>query len=194
MTCTWDIICFMLFPPIVSVICHPNIYDPTLKYLLGKTCFHSYFYQGFFFFFWPQSSLHTSVIQYFFFLVHTFCPKEVTQNFLLSCFSCPLFSPSPCNRYFYHFASRWLGFPSSSAGKESACNAGDPGLIPGLGRSSGEDRLPTPVFLGFPSGSTGKESACNAGDPGSIPGLGRTPGEGKATHCSILAWSIPGTV
>ena len=25
-----------------------------------------------------------------------------------------------------------------SAGKESACNAGDPGLIPGLGRSPGE--------------------------------------------------------
>ena len=30
------------------------------------------------------------------------------------------------------------GFPGSSAGKESACNAGDPGLIPGLGRSIGE--------------------------------------------------------
>ena len=29
------------------------------------------------------------------------------------------------------------GFPGSSAGKESACNAGDLGLIPGLGRSSG---------------------------------------------------------
>ena len=28
--------------------------------------------------------------------------------------------------------------PGSSAGKESACKAGDPGLIPGLGRSSGE--------------------------------------------------------
>ena len=27
---------------------------------------------------------------------------------------------------------------SSSADKESACNAGDPGLIPGLGRSAGE--------------------------------------------------------
>ena len=27
------------------------------------------------------------------------------------------------------------GFPHSSDGKESACNAGDPGLIPGLGRS-----------------------------------------------------------
>ena len=34
---------------------------------------------------------------------------------------------------------RWIrGFPGSSAGKESACNAGDPGLIPGLGRSPGE--------------------------------------------------------
>ena len=28
-------------------------------------------------------------------------------------------------------------FPGGSAGKESACNAGDPGLIPGLGRSPG---------------------------------------------------------
>ena len=31
-----------------------------------------------------------------------------------------------------------LGFPHSSVGKESPCNAGDPGLIPGSGRSSGE--------------------------------------------------------
>ena len=30
------------------------------------------------------------------------------------------------------------GFPGSSAGKESACNAGNPRLIPGSGRSSGE--------------------------------------------------------
>ena len=29
------------------------------------------------------------------------------------------------------------GFPDSSVGKESTCNAGDPGLIPGLGRSAG---------------------------------------------------------
>ena len=29
-------------------------------------------------------------------------------------------------------------FPCGSAGKESACNAGDLGSIPGLGRSSGE--------------------------------------------------------
>ena len=31
-----------------------------------------------------------------------------------------------------------LGFPDGSESKESACNAGDPGLIPGLGRSPGE--------------------------------------------------------
>ena len=33
-----------------------------------------------------------------------------------------------------------LDFPGGSDGKESACSAGDPGLIPGLGRSSGEGR------------------------------------------------------
>ena len=72
-----------------------------------------------------------------------------------------------------------MGFPDSSAGKESACNAGDPGSIPGSRRSPGEDRLLTPVFWGFPGGSAGKESTCNAGDLDSIPGLGRSPGEGK---------------
>ena len=30
------------------------------------------------------------------------------------------------------------GFPGSSVGKESTCNAGDPGLIPGWGRFPGE--------------------------------------------------------
>ena len=32
-----------------------------------------------------------------------------------------------------------LGFPDSSVGKEFACNTGDPGLIPGSGRSTGEE-------------------------------------------------------
>ena len=63
-----------------------------------------------------------------------------------------------------------MGFPNSSVGKESVCNAGDPGSIPVLGRS-----LPTLVFLGSP----GKESACTVGDLGLIPGLRRSPGEGK---------------
>ena len=37
----------------------------------------------------------------------------------------------------YPCTSFW-GFPGSSAGKESACNAGDPSSIPGSGRSPGE--------------------------------------------------------
>ena len=32
-----------------------------------------------------------------------------------------------------------MGFPGGSEGKASACNAGDPGLIPGLRRSPGEE-------------------------------------------------------
>ena len=41
-----------------------------------------------------------------------------------------------------------LEFPGDSDGKESACNVGDLGFIPGLGRSPGEkNKLPTPVFL-----------------------------------------------
>ena len=34
----------------------------------------------------------------------------------------------------------FLGFPGGSAGEESACNVGDLGLIPGLGRSPGEGK------------------------------------------------------
>ena len=49
-----------------------------------------------------------------------------------------------------------LGLPGSSDGKESACNAGDPSLIPGLGKSPGEgnghplqySRLETPTDRG----------------------------------------------
>ena len=40
-----------------------------------------------------------------------------------------------------------VGFPCGSAGKESTCNEGDLGLIPGLGRFPGEGkRLLTPVI------------------------------------------------
>ena len=72
---------------------------------------------------------------------------------------------------------------NSSAGKESACNAGDPGVIPGSRRSSGEG-IGYPfqyswVSLAADKESAGKESASKAGDLGSIPGLGRSPIEGK---------------
>ena len=42
------------------------------------------------------------------------------------------------NFYFFHIPNIVLGFPGGSADKESACNAGDLGSIPGLGKSSGE--------------------------------------------------------
>ena len=47
---------------------------------------------------------------------------------------------------------RW-SFPGSSAGKESVCNAGDPTLIPGLGRSPGEG-------IGYPLQYSGLENSC----------------------------------
>ena len=40
--------------------------------------------------------------------------------------------------FVWYIYSHLKGFPGSSAGKESACHAGDPSLIPGSGRSTGE--------------------------------------------------------
>ena len=37
-----------------------------------------------------------------------------------------------------HYIGFWEGFPGSSAGKESACSAGDSGSLPGSGRFPGE--------------------------------------------------------
>ena len=45
-----------------------------------------------------------------------------------------------------------LGFPNSSVGKESTCNAGDPGSIPGLGRSPEEGK-------GYPLQHSGLENS-----------------------------------
>ena len=39
---------------------------------------------------------------------------------------------------FYWSIAELFSFPDSSVGKESTCNAGDLGSIPGLGRSPGE--------------------------------------------------------
>ena len=70
-------------------------------------------------------------------------------------------------------------FPDSSVGKESACNAGDPSLIPGLGRSAGEE-------IGYPLQYSWTSLVAQlvknplaVGDLDSIPGLGRSPGEGN---------------
>ena len=73
-----------------------------------------------------------------------------------------------------------LGFPDSSAGKESAAMQETPVQFLGQKILWIRDRLPTAVFLGFPCGLVGKESVYNAGDLGLIPGLGRSPGEGNS--------------
>ena len=46
------------------------------------------------------------------------------------------------------------GFPGGSAGKESACNVGDLGSIPGLGRYPGEGK-------GYPLQYSGLENSMN---------------------------------
>ena len=45
--------------------------------------------------------------------------------------------PPLCMWYYIHIYT-YTGFPGGSDGKESACNARDLGLIPGLGRPPGE--------------------------------------------------------
>ena len=83
-----------------------------------------------------------------------------------------------------------MGFPDSSVGKESACNAGDPSLTPGLERSAGEE-------IGYPLQYSWASLVAQLvknmpGDPKDLP---KDPLEkGKATHSSILAYRIPWTV
>ena len=55
-----------------------------------------------------------------------------------------------------------MGFPDSSVSKESACNAGDLVLIPGLGRSPGEGK-------GYPLQYSGLENSTDHGITKSIP-------------------------
>ena len=87
-----------------------------------------------------------------------------------------------------------MGFPGSSAGKESACDAGDPSLIPGLGRSTGEG-------IGYPlQYSWASLVAQTVKNP---PATWQTwvrsldwedpPEKGMVTHSNTLAWRIPWT-
>ena len=85
-----------------------------------------------------------------------------------------------------------LGFPGGSDGKESACNAGDLGSIPGFGRSPRQGK-------GYPfQYSWASLAAQMVKKPPEMwetwvrsLGLEDPLQEGMATHSSILAWSIP---
>ena len=73
-----------------------------------------------------------------------------------------------------------MGFPDSSVGKESTCNAGDPSSIPGLGRSTGE-RTGYPLQYSWTSfvALLVKNPLAMWETWVLIPGLGRSSGEGK---------------
>ena len=88
-----------------------------------------------------------------------------------------------------------MGLLGGSADKESACNAGDPGLIPGLGRSPGEGKG-YPLQYSWASLVTQLVKNLAAMQETWVRSLGwEDPMEKeKATHSSILAWRIPWTV
>ena len=65
----------------------------------------------------------------------------------MDCLTCPIYT------HFYY--SSIMGFPCGSDGKESACNAGDLGSNPGLGRSPGEGN-------GYPLQCSGLENSMNS--------------------------------
>ena len=89
----------------------------------------------------------------------------------------------------------YQGFPGGSTGKEPACNVGDLGSIPGLGRSAGEG-------IGYPLQYAWASLVAQLIK--NLPAMQETPvrslgGEdpmqkGKATRSSILAWRSPWTV
>ena len=95
----------------------------------------------------------------------------------------------------YDILNSEKGFPDSSAGKESASNAGDPGLIPGSGRSTGKG-IGYPLQYSWASLVAQLVKNPLAMQETWVQFLGwEDPLEkGKATHSSILAWRIPWTV
>ncbi|XDA91052.1 hypothetical protein R6Z07M_019694 [Ovis aries] len=73
-----------------------------------------------------------------------------------------------------------MGFPESSIGKESACNVGDPGLIPESGISLGKGiGYPLQCSWGSLVAQLVKNLPAIREDLDLIPVLGRSPGEGK---------------
>ena len=87
-----------------------------------------------------------------------------------------------------------MGFPGSSAGKESTCNAGDPSSISGLGRPPGE-RIGYPLQYSWASlvAETVKNPPAMWKTWVQSLGWEDPLEEGLATHSSILAWRIPWT-
>ena len=98
------------------------------------------------------------------------------------------------NLMYYIHICRDMGFPDSSAGKESACNAGDLSSIPGSGRFPGEG-IGYPLQYSWASLMTQMVK--------NLPAMWETwvwsldwedsLEKGTATHYNILAWRISRT-
>ena len=88
-----------------------------------------------------------------------------------------------------------FGFPDSSVGKESACNAEDPVLIPGLVRSAGE-RVGYPFQYSWASLMAQLVKNPPAMQETWVWSLGwEDPLEkGTVAHSSLLTWRIPWTI
>ena len=85
-----------------------------------------------------------------------------------------------------------MGFPGSSAGKESICNAGDPSSIPGWGRSPGEG-IGYPLQYSWTSLVIQTVKDLPAMLETWVLSLGWEDPleENMATHSNTLAWKIP---
>ena len=85
-----------------------------------------------------------------------------------------------------------MGFPCGSAGKGSACNVGDQGSIPGLGRSTGEG-IGYPLLYSWASLMAQLVKNLPVMQETWVRSLGwEDPLEkGKVTYSSILVWRIP---
>ena len=96
------------------------------------------------------------------------------------------------NLMYYIHICRDMGFPGSSAGKESACNAGDLSSIPGSGRFPGEG-IGYPLQYSWASLMTQMVKNLPAMWETWVWSLGwEDPQEGSmATHTTILSWRIP---
>ena len=107
----------------------------------------------------------------------------------------PLIVPYPFNTLsIFSVLYRTLGIPHCSVGKESACNAGDPGSIPGSGRSAGEG-IGYPLQYFWASLVAQPVKNPSAMQETWAQSLDREDPleKGMATHSSILAWRIPWT-
>ena len=84
-----------------------------------------------------------------------------------------------------------MGFPGSSAGKESTCNARDPGLIPGMGKFPGE-RIGYPLQYSWASLVAQTIKNLPAMQETWVQSLGweYSLEEGMTTLSSILSWRI----